>query len=92
VRSNTLPVFEHTSYLWSNAGHTFDHISLAFERKKLLGPAKCCVRPWVRSNAPSAVERTFGRVFTLSSLSYPLLAMFVAMTCTTQNTKNTKNS
>jgi hypothetical protein len=41
-----------------------------------------------------AFERTkcgrthFGRIFTLSPLSCPLLAMFVAMTCTTQNTKN----
>jgi hypothetical protein len=24
VRSNALPAFEHTSYLWSNAGHKFD--------------------------------------------------------------------
>jgi hypothetical protein len=41
-----------------------------------------------------AFERTkcgrthYGRIFTLSPLSCPLLAMFVAMTCTTQNTKN----
>jgi hypothetical protein len=41
-----------------------------------------------------AFERTkcgrthFGKIFTLSPLSCPLLAMFVAMTCTTQNTKN----
>jgi hypothetical protein len=24
VRSNALPAFEHTSYLWSNVGHKFD--------------------------------------------------------------------
>jgi hypothetical protein len=24
VRSNALPAFERTSYLWSNAGHKFD--------------------------------------------------------------------
>jgi hypothetical protein len=30
----------------------------------------------------------YGRIFTLSPLSCPLLAMFVAMTCTTQNAKN----
>jgi hypothetical protein len=41
-----------------------------------------------------AFERTkcgrthYGRIFTLSLLSCPLLAMFVAMTCTTQNAKN----
>jgi hypothetical protein len=30
----------------------------------------------------------FGRIFTLSPLSCPLLTMFVVVTCTTQNTKN----
>jgi hypothetical protein len=41
-----------------------------------------------------AFERTkcdrthYGRIFTLSPLSCPLLAMFVATTCTTHNTKN----
>jgi hypothetical protein len=30
----------------------------------------------------------YGSIFTLSPLSCPLLAMFVAMTCTTLNTKN----
>jgi hypothetical protein len=41
-----------------------------------------------------AFERTkcgrthYDRIFTLSPLSCPLLAMFVAMTCTTHNTKN----
>jgi hypothetical protein len=41
-----------------------------------------------------AFERTkcgrmhYGRIFTLSPLSCPLLAMFIAMTCTTQNAKN----
>jgi hypothetical protein len=41
-----------------------------------------------------AFERTkcgrthYGRIFAISPLSCPLLAMFVAMTCTTQNAKN----
>jgi hypothetical protein len=34
------------------------------------------------------LERTMCRIFTLSPHSCPLLTMFVAMTCTTQNTKN----
>jgi hypothetical protein len=63
-------------------------------------PQSICIRTqitaragWVLRATVGAFERTkcgrthFGRIFTLSPRSCPLLAMFVAMTCTTQNTK-----
>jgi hypothetical protein len=72
-------------------------------RATVVPRATCCVRPWccmlrasmvLHAACVSAFERTkcgrthSGKIFTLSPLSCPLLAMFVAMTCTTQNTKN----